>query len=46
MQEKDKITSAQQKCFTNVLELHTLFWLREGKQDEKGHTAPCLSLLV
>ena len=31
MQEKDKIISAQQDCFTDVLELHILFSLTEGK---------------
>lgn len=46
MQEKDKKTSARQECFSDVLKLCLLFWLTEGKHNEKKHTTPCLSLLL
>lgn len=35
MQEKDKITSAQQEYFTDVLELRILFDLQKGSRMEK-----------
>lgn len=46
MQEKDKITTAHQECFRGVLELHILFWLGEGKHNDKWHATPCLALLL
>lgn len=44
MQEKDKITSAQQEYFTNVLELHILFDLQKSSMMRKG-TLPYALLL-